>query len=1470
MSQLPRDAKSPQPNILAWSLDTVQEEERNHPNVTIPDMLSDADPEYNLPQASTETFGKILEELFEEILNTLRNFDHFGRLHSPSIFLVYAHDKPNAGNAHVSCVHHLIKWLQKVGAQILSDRSPLLEVSNRQNGGEAVRDILANQICLLPPVHGSAGDKEVISSVDKVLLCGSDVLREYCKGGLDSGYIDAVERLCTEEYNRGIYPENLQGRIRQVMNEFQKRGEVHHVHTELAFLRVRYQRANTNGHGIIPVALNGDLMDYVQLFENSNLVLKLKSTTKLLDLHKLFFKVLRQLFTDHLQDIDEFENCYDAAYDRFSSSTNDRAEPGIMIKTAIRNAVERCKNRVIANRREWDRREESKTRNRTGQCVSAIAFSLMLILLPGNDSLLEDAIRQSLSSLRATDPELDMTRIEHSKDALLKNCYEWILNDSVLQEWRDGDTSPLLWIQGEPGKGKTMLMIALARELVKNPPRRPCTVTYFFCQETDPRLNTASSILRGLIWSLAMKDAQLAHTFHTMYQSKSNQLDGSNAIFALFSTLAAMLEGCPGAFILIDALDECSSGTEREQLLHLIVTHAKSSKTKWLLSSRNDADIKQVLIHDGRMLSLELNEEHISRAVTAFIEEKTNELAKKNTYSLELKEMVKKDLVAKSDSTFLWVALACKRLLKVPAWKAPSTLQDLPPGLPELYSRMLDQVFQTQVEEGRHYCVAILRSVTLTFRPLSMEELITTAGLPSELQASDLLHLIELCGSFVTVRRGIIYFIHQSAKDYLVTGGAPKLFSTCVQKEHGLLVRRSLDSMLKTLRKDMCNLRHPGAPAHSASINTHLRSISYVCSFWIDHLVKYLDDDLIDDPIYQEYFSDQGRVHRFLLEHLLHWFEALSLIGEVDRGINGLYSLERMIQQKLTKSSVPDPPRSIKGFIQIVKRERTRPSSSETALNHNSFVHDAIRVFRQCRTAVEEAPLQVYCSALIFSPEESLVRQTFKQEIPQWISSLPRILYNWNPCLQTLEGHENWVNSVVFSPDGRQLASGSHDRTGLSRWSTDWIRSIDHLDIDFYRVGAPGHMVHGLDPMAVRQGEHRGRVKKSLHLLVVRSFPGDIIGQMTPPAPGSLATTLQTSIVLCERFASSLAPNASVELPPTNPASPSPLVLLNAAVTALRSQVTKLSLLAITTPFTPSAVTTCLLPLNESILTSLVTAALLTTPEQFSPSFSSECRSLVAAALRDMPTLLRLVEIRSQAEEPQSAVLESEKKAFTEATGRVWDDCDKLTPLANEGVPGYVVRQSKQWLELMKDAVKELEEWDPEEVVDDEDLFGDALSDDDTEHESNEKTEPNDRAAISAGVKEQALKVLNRIPQSIHVVIKQRLEKMDAAAQTSSSHHAQLDTLLKRNRHISELIDESAEGMYLGDLELCLKKAGEARALTIEVVESVMQPMSPTNSAAEAKENKYVKRALEWIQQVDPGGYERTATSKTTATGGDS
>jgi WD40 repeat protein len=78
---------------------------------------------------------------------------------------------------------------------------------------------------------------------------------------------------------------------------------------------------------------------------------------------------------------------------------------------------------------------------------------------------------------------------------------------------------------------------------------------------------------------------------------------------------------------------------------------------------------------------------------------------------------------------------------------------------------------------------------------------------------------------------------------------------------------------------------------------------------------------------------------------------------------------------------------------------------------------------------IEQAPLQLYCSALAFAPEKSIVRREFEEYIPPWIQKKPKVQANWDAALQTLEGHSSYVSSVAFSPDGKQAVSGSHDST---------------------------------------------------------------------------------------------------------------------------------------------------------------------------------------------------------------------------------------------------------------------------------------------------------------------------------------------------------------------------------------------------------------------------------------------------------
>jgi WD40 repeat protein len=81
------------------------------------------------------------------------------------------------------------------------------------------------------------------------------------------------------------------------------------------------------------------------------------------------------------------------------------------------------------------------------------------------------------------------------------------------------------------------------------------------------------------------------------------------------------------------------------------------------------------------------------------------------------------------------------------------------------------------------------------------------------------------------------------------------------------------------------------------------------------------------------------------------------------------------------------------------------------------------------KQAIEGYPLQTYASALLFSPRGGLIRRLFQHEEPEEITIRPATGDSWSACLQTLEGHSNWVSSVAFSHDSTWLASASYDST---------------------------------------------------------------------------------------------------------------------------------------------------------------------------------------------------------------------------------------------------------------------------------------------------------------------------------------------------------------------------------------------------------------------------------------------------------
>ncbi|KAL7920859.1 hypothetical protein ACQKWADRAFT_297571 [Trichoderma austrokoningii] len=613
-----------------------------------------------------------------------------------------------------------------------------------------------------------------------------------------------------------------------------------------------------------------------------------------------------------------------------------------------------------------------------------------------------DQIDRCLADLRPTDPRLDKTRIQQIKGGLLKRSYSWIFNNENFKEWHDNERNRLLWIKGDPGKGKTMLLCGIIDELMPTakltePTDRSANtvLSYFFCQGTDSRINSATSVLRGLIYLIIVQQPSLiSHVQKKYNHAGKNLFSDINAWVALSGIFTTILRDfrTESLILIVDALDECE--TDLPKLLDLIIQHSSLYHVKWIISSRNIASIQQKLeshIPQG-ILSLELKENAkvVAQAVDAYIEHNVSQL-----HSIQgnqgLKDKLQVSMREKANGTFLWVSLILKELEKAEGWELMEVVEEMPTDLTAVYERMIRQI-EHLGRRNPEFCRNILSTVFTAYRPLSLAEVGMLSSLPSEISASfnSIKKLITMCGSFLTIREGNIYFIHQSAKDFLsLEGSQHNIF-----ERHLDIYKQSIKAMSK-LHKNIYNLPDFGFKPKDLQPPDPdpLAPMRYSCLFWADHLC----DVHSQSSALRNEVADDKEVWLFLENHILHWLECLSLLGRL-----------------------PDSVRLIKKILQELQ-----PGISPRLAG---FLKDIQKFILSYGSIIDRAPLQAYGSALVFSPRLSEVK---KQQWKKRLSFIEDIhgIKDHDIHLQTLEGHSDWVLAIAFSPDGKTLASASHDGT---------------------------------------------------------------------------------------------------------------------------------------------------------------------------------------------------------------------------------------------------------------------------------------------------------------------------------------------------------------------------------------------------------------------------------------------------------
>ncbi|MDB5821283.1 MAG: hypothetical protein JWQ11_4923, partial [Rhizobacter sp.] len=490
-----------------------------------------------------------------------------------------------------------------------------------------------------------------------------------------------------------------------------------------------------------------------------------------------------------------------------------------------------------------------------------------------------DKLGKCIKDLRLTNPRDDKKRIEDIKGGLLEDSYHWILQNSDFQQWRDGK-SCLLWMKGDPGKGKTMLLCGIIDDLARS--KININLSYFFCQATDSRINNATAVLRGLVYLLVYQQPSLiSHVMKEHDLAGKTLFEDMNAWVASSNILMAILQdpNLNNTYLVIDALDECE--TDLPRLLRLIVQSTSiCPRVKWIVSSRNKPQIEvELRPNDAQRLSLELNAEHVSRAVELYINYKVSQLVSIK-HEPALQEKVQNEMHRKANGTFLWVALVFQELERVESWYILDVLEEIPAGLQRLYDRMMRQV-QKLERRDPEFCRLVLSTTTLAYSPLHLLELGTLSGLPRQISnnVDYIMKIIGNCGSFLTIREGYVYFVHQSAKDYLDSKDLSlAIFHSGRATFHYDLFSRSIQVMSKTLQQDMYKLNLPGILIELVKVPNPdpLAPLRYPCVSWARHFQEAFRGSVL----YQSDLTDRGTIYQFFQNYFLYWLEAVSLMGK--------------------------------------------------------------------------------------------------------------------------------------------------------------------------------------------------------------------------------------------------------------------------------------------------------------------------------------------------------------------------------------------------------------------------------------------------------------------------------------------------------------------------------------------------------------------------------------------------------------
>ncbi|KAJ4379964.1 hypothetical protein N0V86_004269 [Didymella sp. IMI 355093] len=488
---------------------------------------------------------------------------------------------------------------------------------------------------------------------------------------------------------------------------------------------------------------------------------------------------------------------------------------------------------------------------------------------------------------RAEDAPFNAFAKQH-KPACLPDTRVALLDE--IYSWADGiDERCVFWLSGLAGTGKS----TIARTVARRYHDRQRLAASFFFSRGGGDVGHAGKFVTSIAWQLAhsvpavrqhISDA-VAERGDVISQSLRDQWrDLVLRSLAKLHELEAEPEPEPETYIIVvDALDECDSDSNIRLIVQLLAEVRSSLigvRLRVFLTSRpevpirygfgqiEDTEHKDVVLHN-------ISPSIVDHDIGLFLNDQLERIRGERCLRAGWPgAAIILQLVQSASGLFIWAATACrfirdgkrfaaKRLETILSTDS-STVAAPEKHLNEIYITVLRSSLSAEYtdEEREEHCgmLSALLGVAEEDVSQTVEDLHAILNIPEDPTQPLRLH-------------------HPSFRDFLLDKKRCGDDSFWVEERstHEKLASRCLALMSATrgLRQDMCNLSQPGALRSEIGDKTVTSSLppelQYACRYWVEHLQRG-----------QRSIANGDAVHIFLQTHLLHWLEAMSLMGETD------------------------------------------------------------------------------------------------------------------------------------------------------------------------------------------------------------------------------------------------------------------------------------------------------------------------------------------------------------------------------------------------------------------------------------------------------------------------------------------------------------------------------------------------------------------------------------------------------------